>query len=76
MVLHVHPVAGAVAMLFFGACSIWRPRTAPGLATETIIGAVFSAALAVGSMIASGEDLIKHFLAGAAHSRGWRSPSG
>lgn len=56
--LRLHPLAGAVAMLFFGALLVWALEDRARVATETIIGVVFSAALAVGSMLASGEELI------------------
>jgi len=64
MGLHLHPLVGAVAMLFFGALLVWALEDRARLATETIIGVVFSAALAVGSMIASGEDLIAALFGG------------
>lgn len=64
MALHVHPLVGAVAMLFFGALLVWALENRARLATETVIGVVFSAALAVGSMIASGEDLIEALFGG------------
>ena len=62
--LHVHPLLGAVAMLFFGALLVWALEDRARLATETIIGVVFSAALAVGSMITSGENLIETLFGG------------
>jgi zinc transport system permease protein len=64
LALHVHPLAGAVAMLFFGALLVWALEDRARLATETIIGVVFSAALAVGSMITPGKDLIEALLGG------------
>lgn len=63
--LHFHPLVGAIAMLFFGALLVWALEDRARLATETIIGVVFSAALAVGSMITSGEDLIEALFGGA-----------
>lgn len=51
-------------MLFFGALLVWALENRARLATETVIGVVFSAALAVGSMIASGEDLIEALFGG------------
>ena len=59
LALHIHPLLGAVAMLFFGALLVWGLQSRTRLATETIIGVVFSAALAVGSMTTPGEDLIE-----------------
>jgi zinc transport system permease protein len=65
LALHVHPVFGAVAMLFFGALIVWAIEDRSRLATETIIGVIFSAALAVGSLVTSGEDLIEALFGGA-----------
>ncbi len=58
LALHVNPVFGAAAMLFFGALLVWALEDHARLATETIVGVVFSTALAVGGMMTSGEDLI------------------
>jgi ABC-type Mn2+/Zn2+ transport system permease subunit len=52
-------ILGAVAMLFFGALLVWTLEAQARVGTETIIGVVFSVALAVGSMMTSGEDLIE-----------------
>jgi ABC-type Mn2+/Zn2+ transport system permease subunit len=64
LALHMHPVFGAAAMLFFGALLVWTLEERTRLATETTVGVVFSAALAVGSMMASGEDLIEALFGG------------
>ena len=66
LALHIHPVFGATAMLFFGALVVWAIEDRSRLATETIIGVIFSAALAVGSLVTSGEDLIEALFGGAA----------
>jgi zinc transport system permease protein len=58
LALRIHPIFGAAALLFFGALMVWALEQRTRAATETMIGIVFSAALAVGSMITSGEDLI------------------
>jgi ABC-type Mn2+/Zn2+ transport system permease subunit len=65
LALHVHPIFGAVAMLFFGALLVWALEERTRAATETVIGVVFSAALAVGSLMTSGEDLIEALFGGA-----------
>jgi ABC-type Mn2+/Zn2+ transport system permease subunit len=65
LALDVHPVFGAAAMLFFGALLVWQIEDRSHIATETIVGVIFSAALAVGSMIMSGEDLIQALLGSA-----------
>ena len=41
LALHVHPVFGATAMLFFGALIVWAIEDRSRLATETIIGVIF-----------------------------------
>lgn len=62
LALHLNPVLGAAAMLFFGALLVWSLEDRSRAATETIVGVVFSAALAVGSLMMSGEDLIDALL--------------
>lgn len=62
--LGIHPLFGAVAMLFFGALMIWRLERRTRIPTEAIIGVVFSAALAVGSLMSSGEELVEALLGG------------
>jgi len=64
LALHLHPLFGAVAMLFFGALMVWALEERTSAATETVIGVVFSAALAVGSLMTSGEDLIDALFGG------------
>lgn len=59
LALHLNPLVGAVTMLFFGALLVWALEDRSRMATETIIGIVFSAALAAGSMMTSGENLIE-----------------
>jgi len=58
----VHPALGAVAALLVGALVIWGLEGRTRIATETIIGVVFSAALALGTLFASGEELIDALL--------------
>ncbi len=58
LLLHANPVVGGFAALFLGAVLVWALERETRIPTETIIGVLFSAALAVGSMLASGEELI------------------
>ena len=58
ILLRVHPLAGAVVALVAGAVLIWALESRTRLATETIIGVVFSAALAVGALLTTGEELM------------------
>lgn len=59
LALHINPIFGAAAMLFFGALLVWGIEGRGRVATETIVGVVFSAALALGSLMTSGDDLIE-----------------
>ncbi len=63
--LGIHPLVGAATALFFGALLVWALEGQARAATETIVGVVFSVALAVGSMMASGEELIETLFGGA-----------
>ena len=62
LALGIHPVLGAATMLFFGALLVWALEDRARVATETLIGVVFSTALAAGSMITSGDELIDALL--------------
>jgi ABC-type Mn2+/Zn2+ transport system permease subunit len=59
VLLHVNPVLGGVAALLIGAVLIWLLEHRTQIPTEAIVGVVFSAALAVGSLLTSGEDLLE-----------------
>jgi zinc transport system permease protein len=59
LALRIHPLFGATAALFLGALLVWALEDRGRVATETLVGVVFSAALAIGAMITSGEDLIE-----------------
>jgi zinc transport system permease protein len=66
LALHIHPIFGAAAMLFFGALLVWAVEGRARLGTEAVIGVLFSAALAAGSMtMTSREDLVEALLGGA-----------
>lgn len=58
ILLRIHPLAGAVVALVAGAVLIWGLESRTQLATETIIGVVFSTALAVGALLTTGEELM------------------
>lgn len=59
---HIHPMIGAASMLLAGAFLIWTIERRTGLATEAIVGVIFSAALAVGAMVTPGEELVDALL--------------
>src|SRR4029079_11135427 len=62
LALHIHPIFGAAAMLGFGALTVWALENQTRLSTETIIGVVFSVALAAGSLMTSGDELVASLL--------------
>jgi ABC-type Mn2+/Zn2+ transport system permease subunit len=64
LALHQAPMFGAVAALLVGAFLVWVLEDKAQAATESIIGVVFSAALAIGSLTTSGEDLIDALFGG------------
>jgi len=64
LALGIDPLFGALVMLFFGALLIWALERRTRIPTETIIGVVFSAALAVGSLMSSGEELVEALFGG------------
>lgn len=65
LALHIHPIFGAAAMLFFGALLVWAVEGKARVGTEAVIGVLFSAALAIGSMMTSGEELVDALFGGA-----------
>ena len=64
ILLRIHPIVGGVAALLVGTILVWGIENTTRLATETIIGVVFSTALALGSLITSGEDLLEALFGG------------
>lgn len=59
LVLRINPVLGGMAALLAGVILVWAFERRTRIATEAVIGVVFSAALAVGSLLSSGEQLIE-----------------
>src|SRR5512140_3838196 len=59
---HVHPLLGGVAALAAGTSLVWGLQRRTRISIETIIGVVFSLALALGSMLSTGEELIDALL--------------
>jgi len=59
ILLRIDPLIGAVVALLGGAILIWVLGRRATLATETIIGVVFSAALALGALLATSDELIE-----------------
>jgi ABC-type Mn2+/Zn2+ transport system permease subunit len=63
----LEPLWGATAALLLGAALIWALEERTRIATETVTGVVFTASLAVGSLLATHEELIDA-LFGTAHA--------
>ncbi len=67
----IHPLIGALAALLLGTLLVWTVERKTRMATETVIGVVFSTALAVGSLLSSGEDLLEALLGGPRELSSW-----
>src|ERR1700745_2425116 len=64
LALHLHPLFGAAGMLLFACLLLWAIEDRSHLALETIIGVVFSGALAIGSLMTTGDDLLEALFGG------------
>jgi len=64
LMLRLNPLLGALGMLLFG------------ISTEAVIGVTFSIALAIGSTITSGEQLIEALLGTTGGISGWETAGG
>lgn len=62
MILHFNPILGGFVALIGGTLIVWALERSTRIPTEAVIGVLFSAALAVGSLLASGEDLLEALL--------------
>jgi ABC-type Mn2+/Zn2+ transport system permease subunit len=62
LLLHVSPVVGGFVALIVGTLLVWALEYRTRIPTEAVIGVLFSAALAVGSLMASGENLLEALL--------------
>ena len=67
---------GALIMLLLAAVLIWAIGRRTHMATEAVIGVTFSVALAVGSVMTSGEELIDALLGGPGTLSGWEAALG
>jgi ABC-type Mn2+/Zn2+ transport system permease subunit len=59
LLLKVQPVLGGAVTLLAGALLIWKLQQRTSLATETAIGVIFTASLAVGALVTPSEDLVE-----------------
>jgi zinc transport system permease protein len=73
---HFHPLLGGVAALGVGTALVWGLQRGTRISTETIIGVVFSLALALGSMLSTGEELIEALLGTPGALEPWELAAG
>jgi ABC-type Mn2+/Zn2+ transport system permease subunit len=59
-----NPLLGAASTLFLGTLLIWRLQSAGTLTTDVAIGVIFTAALAIGTLVTPSEDLIEALFGG------------
>ena len=71
LLLHVYPIIGALVMLFLGTILIWVLEIKTKISTETVIGVVFTLALAIGSFLTSGEELIDALFGSSGNLTDW-----
>jgi zinc transport system permease protein len=71
LVFHFHPLLGGLAALLAGTLLVWGLERQTRISTETVIGVVFSLALAVGSMLATGDELVDALLGAPGTLGGW-----
>lgn len=64
MLFAINPIVGGAATLIIGTILVWHLEKHTGLSTETTIGVVFSASLAIGALITPGEELIDTIFGG------------
>lgn len=76
LALGANPVLGGVTALLLGTTLVWSLEHRTRVPTEAIIGVVFSAALAVGSMLTTGEALIEALFGGGRAPGSWETGLG
>src|SRR6266498_2619569 len=64
LLLHFNPLIGAAATLLIGTILIWRLQQGRTLTTDVAIGVIFTAALAIGTLVTPSEDLIEALFGG------------
>jgi len=71
LLLRVNVLAGAIFALVAGALLIWALERRTRLSADAIIGVVFSAALAIGALLTTSEELIDALFGGASPASSW-----
>ncbi|HJZ78955.1 MAG TPA: metal ABC transporter permease [Pyrinomonadaceae bacterium] len=64
MLLKINPLLGAAIALLLGTVLIWHLQKRPTMTTDVAIGVIFTAALAIGTVLTPSEDLIEALFGG------------
>ena len=64
LLFHINPLIGAAAALVLGTFLIWHLQKGGTLTTDVAIGVIFTAALAIGTLVTPSEDLIEALFGG------------
>ncbi|HYW70425.1 MAG TPA: metal ABC transporter permease [Pyrinomonadaceae bacterium] len=64
LLLGFNPLVGAAAALFIGTILIWHLQKSSTLTTDVAIGVIFTAALAIGTVLTPSDDLIEALFGG------------
>jgi ABC-type Mn2+/Zn2+ transport system permease subunit len=64
LVFRINPMVGAAAALLLGTFLIWHLQKGGTVTTDVAIGVIFTAALAVGTLVTPSEDLIEALFGG------------
>jgi len=59
LLVHVNPFLGGLIALVLGTVLVWAIEYRSRIPTDVVVGVIFSAALALGSLLASGDELIE-----------------
>ena len=59
LLVHVNPFLGGLIALVLGTVLVWAIEYKSRIPTDVVVGVIFSAALALGSLLASGDELIE-----------------
>src|SRR5437016_11783815 len=62
--LKINPMLGAAVALFLGTVLIWNLQKRATMTTDVAIGVIFTAALAIGTVLTPSEDLIEALFGG------------
>jgi len=64
LLLDINPIMGAAVALLFGTLLIWQLEKGGKITTDVAVGVMFTAALAIGTLVTPSEDLIEALFGG------------